>query len=267
MNQAFPPGHFYSPIVNQDEIENDAIWSREVNCSGIDFGDEQHKTLLDEMITDKAVYPYHAPRDESWQFVENNGVFEWMDSKVLFHFLRAQMPKRIIEVGSGYSTSIMADIKNHYQPDMHITCIEPYPTPFLMQLKHVDSLLPARLQTLDLSLFDSLQSGDLLFVDSSHVVKTGSDVCRILFDILPRLPSGVFIHFHDIFLPYEYPKIWIQQGFNWNEQYTIKALLLGSKMFDIHFSCAYARYKFADLVDVLLNNYKHEGGSLYLRKL
>jgi hypothetical protein len=120
-------------------------------------------------------------------------------------------------------------------------------------------------------LFDTLQAGDILFIDSSHVAKTGSDVNRLFFDVLPRLAPGVRIHIHDIFLPHEYPQEWVlQDNRSWNEQYLVRALLMYSVGFRVVFGCSYAYYRFPEDVAralALPSGRGFAGGSLWIERL
>jgi hypothetical protein len=157
--------------------------------------------------------------------------------------LRELKPRRMIEVGSGYSSLLAADINHRFLASgIDLRCIEPYPPPFLrLPIAGITALIESRVEEVGLALFASLGRGDVLFIDSSHVVKTGSDVNYLIFEVLPRLGPGVVVHFHDIFLPNEYPKDWVlDEGRSWNEQYVVRALLMDSRRFKVIFGCAYA---------------------------
>ena len=127
-----------------------------------------------------------------------------------------------------------------------ITCVEPHPRPFLARgVPGVTRLLRTRVQEVPLQLFETLAPGDVLFIDSSHVAKTGSDVNTLLFDVLPRLTPGVRIHVHDIFLPHDYPKPWaLEDNRSWNEQYVVRALLMFSSGFRVIFGSSYGFWRF-----------------------
>jgi hypothetical protein len=126
-------------------------------------------------------------------------------------------------------------------------------------------------QAVPLSVFENLEAGDVLFIDSSHVAKTGSDVNYLYFEVLPHLREGVFIHIHDIFLPNEYLKAWvITENRSWNEQYVLRALLMYSTMFKVKFGCAYAFTAMLPLIqDALAHPKRHgfAGGSIWLEKV
>lgn len=164
----------------------------------------------------------------------NNVFFFGVDAFILFSFINEFKPKRIIEIGSGYSTALQIDSYRHSKiSPPSITCIDPYPDR-LMKLvdsssnQHKLTILKNKIQDVDSKLFSSLEEGDLLFVDSSHVVKSGSDVNWIHFEILPILKPGVLIHFHDIFWPFTYPIEWLRRGIFWSETYLVRSLLMSS---------------------------------------
>lgn len=243
----FPPGHFYSPIVDVDEISirEEAFWTQR-HLPGVDLRDEFQQHVLMETIAKWMPY-FNYPIDESdanhnGYFLANDQ-FTWLDARSLFAFMCEFRPSRIIEVGSGYSTSIMIDVNSRFlDSSTCITCIEPYPRPVLRKslASGGADLVQQKVQDVDPSFFDQLERGDFLFIDSSHVVKTGSDCAYLYLEVLPRLNPGVLIHIHDIFLPFEYPKRWvIEENRSWNEQYILNALLTHSRGFQVIFGSAY----------------------------
>jgi hypothetical protein len=128
------------------------------------------------------------------------------------------------------------------------------------------TLIEKKVQDLNLEIFEKLNCGDFLFVDSSHVVKTGSDVNYILFEILPRLKSGVLIHFHDIFYPFEYPKDWVFNGWNWNEDYFLRAFLMYNTEFEIKLFSHYLHKHYSDVFKNMPLCYNNYGGNLWIMK-
>src|SRR5690606_3240197 len=121
-------------------------------------------------------------------------------------------------------------------------------------------------QDIDLELFKNLEAGDILFVDSTHIVKTGSDVNYILFSILPILQKGVFIHFHDIFFPFEYPKKWVYGGHNWNETYFLRAFLMYNDHFKIRLFSHHMHTFYPETFNEMPLAYKNIGGNIWLEK-
>jgi hypothetical protein len=138
-------------------------------------------------------------------------------------------PARIVEVGGGVSTAIMAAAAG---PETQITTIEPYPSPALRSLARVE-LREEPSQLVPQSVFDQLRAGDLLFVDSTHVVKTGSEVLRLYLEVVPQLPSGVFVHIHDVMLPYLYHREFGRDWFDRQETSLVLALLTGNERLEV----------------------------------
>lgn len=272
----FPAGHFYSPIVDTSELRarKSSLWPAPHTILGIDFNDAYHRKVLGEFFPayyGEFAYPLHSNGNSLTFYVENDQ-FSWLDCRALFVLLRAWRPKRFIEVGSGFSTLLVADVNRRFLGRaMDITCIEPYPRGFLRsQELGIERLLVAKVQDVDTSTFDALGPGDVLFIDSSHVSKTGSDVNHLCFEVLPRLAPGVRIHFHDIFLPMEYPQPWVlDENRGWNEQYVVRALLMFSTHFRVLFGSSYAYCAHADALRAALSDPTgayYGGGSLWLER-
>lgn len=274
---AFPAGHFYSPVVDPATIAQTRVWPDRPDIRGIDFNDASHVQILSELfprfMRDYDYPPALPVTPRLASFFGNNPHFSMLDAPALFVLLRAWNPRRIIEVGSGFSTLLMADVNRRFLGrEVSISCIDPYPPPFL---RHgVDGLyrqVERRVQELPLEQFAELKAGDLLFIDSSHVAKTDSDVNFLFFDVLPRLAAGVLIHLHDIFLPHDYPPDWVlAENRSWNEQYLLRALLMHSSGFEVLFGCSYAFWRYPGLVIAALANPDgagYGGGSFWMRRL
>ena len=276
---AHPTGHYYSPVCDPADLvqRRDEIWPAQVpECLGIDFDDESHRRVLEQwfprFIGDYD-YPEHGPEDNELQFYyTQNSQFSWLDSRALFVLMRALQPRRIIEVGSGYSSLLMADVnRRHFDGAIDIRCVEPYPREFLTRgVPGIKEVIVERVQQVPLATFEALEANDILFIDSSHVGKTGSDVNYLFFEVLPRLKSGVVIHVHDIFLPAEYLQNWaIDENRSWNEQYLLRALLMYSTAFKPMFGCYYAWLRHQERVRIALAHPKGRafgGGSFWLRR-
>jgi len=273
-----PIGHFYSPVVNPSELDPEAIWPLSPRpVLGIDFNDASHQRILTEAFP-RFISEYAYPEQleetaELCDFYTQNSQFSWLDSRTLFVLLRQYRPKRMIEVGSGFSTLLAADVKRRFLDDqMQLSCIEPYPRPFLRQKAlGIDRLIEEKVQGVPYDVFEELQSGDILFIDSSHVAKTGSDVNFLFFEVLPRLSRGVIVHIHDIFLPMDYLYEWVvNENRSWNEQYLLRALLMYSSAFRVVFGCSYAFHKFPHLVRKALAHEKGHafgGGSFWIERV
>lgn len=272
-----PIGHFYSPIVDpitlRDKLE--LIWpERPAEISGIDFSDDNHVEVLSEWFP-RHIASYDYPEESSshgeTEFYTQNSQFSWLDARALFVFLLEVKPRKVIEIGSGYSSLLTADVNRRFlDRSISFCCIEPFPREFLKAgVDGVTELIETEVQHVDLAVFDALSSGDVLFIDSSHVSKTGSDVNFLFFEVVPRLRPGVFVHVHDIFLPFDYPKDWVlEENRSWNEQYLLRALLMDSSRLEVVFGCSYAFFAHKDLVIRALNlpgKVGFGGGSIWLR--
>ncbi len=227
----YPIGHFYSPIVNPSEAGKRAarLWERHDEMGGIDLRVNDQLALLERLTPYTSAIYYPLKRDKTQLgYYYSNDQFPVLDAEFLHTMLCHLRPKTMIEVGSGFSSLITARVNlNMLDGALDFTCIEPYPRKFLTDgVLGITRLIQKRVEDIELSFFDRLEAGDILFIDSSHVAKAGSDVNYLFFEILPRLRKGVLVHFHDIFLPDEYPREWvIDQGRNWNEQYVLRAFL------------------------------------------
>jgi len=279
VRSAFPNGHFYSPVVDPAELlpRAEHIWNGSLACPGIEFDPVRHRDVLENLL------PHYLPRYDYPETLEEtptldrfftrNSQFNWLDPRILFAFLNEWRPRRMIEVGSGYSSLLVADVNRRFLGNtLDFTCIEPYPREFLKnRIDGITRVIEAKVQDVDPAEFERLQAGDILFVDSSHVSKTGSDVNHLVFEIFPRLRAGVRIHIHDIFLPADYPKDWVfGENRSWNEQYVVRALLMYSTAFRVLFGCCYAFLAFPELINRafrLKEGRTFGGGSLWLEKM
>jgi predicted O-methyltransferase YrrM len=277
---AYPDGHFYSPVVDPDEIDarQPEIWPAEPRVLGIDFDDASQLRVL-QMYFPRYIaefdYAERSPSsdEELTAFYIQNSQFSWLDARTLFVLMREWQPGRVVEVGSGYSSLLMADVNQRFLGGhCEITCVEPYPRPFLRRrIPGLSRVIEQKVQEVGLDVFETLRSGDILFIDSSHVAKTGSDVNHLYFEVLPRLRAGVRIHIHDIFFPHDYPKDWvIDENRSWNEQYLVRALLMYSSAFRVVFGCSYAFHRFpADVKRALAlpGGEAFGGGSLWIERI
>lgn len=245
-----PLGHFYSPIGHPADLaaRRAELWPREPRVTGIDFDrDGQRRLLRDVFPALLREFDYPAHDADPHRFHTGNSQFPLADARALFALLRHWRPARLVEVGSGYSTLLATDVNRRFLDGrMRIECIEPHPRDFLRSLPGLAALRIERVQDTPDAVFDALQAGDVLFVDSSHVVKTGSDVAWLLTHVLPRLRSGVRIHFHDVWLPDDYPPHWvIDLNRSWNEQYALQAILANGNRYRVLYGTQYALTRLA----------------------
>ncbi len=271
----FPIGHFYSPIANPDDLRarEARIWATCDEMPGIDLNVPSQLALL------QALAPY--PAELQWpikqpttptQYFYGNDQYPVLDAEFLYAVLRHFKPKAMIEVGSGFSSLITAEVnRRHLNGMLEFSCIEPYPRPFLVAgVEGITQLVRKRVEDVELSFFDRLNAGDILFIDSSHVSKAGSDVNYLFFEILPRLRPGVMVHIHDIFLPDEYPKSWvIEQGRNWNEQYLLRAFLQFNPAWEVMWAGHFMGTRHTAAVQATFPRYPElgGGGSFWLRRV
>jgi hypothetical protein len=269
-----PHGHFYSPVVSKNEIDelSAQIWceSNLAELPGIDLNSDEQRALLQKFSEYYAELPFTDLPEERNRYYFENTTYSYTDAIILYSFMRHFKPKRIIEVGSGFSSAVMMDTRDQFLPETELTFIEPYPQSLFNRFrgndKNSNRVLQTKVQKVPLEEFMRLEDGDILFIDSSHVSKTGSDVNFELFRILPALKKGVIIHFHDVFFPFEYPRKWVEEGRNWNEDYLLRAFLSYNDSFSIlHFS-HYMHMHHKDAFSQMPLCYKNEGGNLWIRK-
>jgi hypothetical protein len=275
-NQGFaPPGHFYSPIPSLDEIRKDdarIFGSIPRNISGLELHESEQLRLLNEFVAYYEEMPFQPKKLEGLRFYFENPAYSYSDAILLHCMIRFLKPKRIIEIGSGFSSCMILDTNElFFRGSIMTTFIDPYPELLISLVMETDksriNTIPSRLQDVDLGEFEELQANDVLFVDSTHISKINSDVNRIFFDILPRLSSGVHVHFHDIFFPFEYPRDWIYEGRAWNEAYILRAFLQYNRAFRIVLMNTFMEHFhepfFQEKMPLCL---KDTGGSIWIRK-
>lgn len=272
----FPDGHFYSPVVDPKLLQHreSEIWPLPPpEIQGINFNEDFQKSLMEKdfpLFLESFSYPeFEKDTQKAYDYYIQNDQFSGLDARALFVMLRKYKPQRMIEVGSGYSSLLTADVnRNWLGGKVNFTCIEPYPKRFLQQgVPGISALVESRVEEVGLNFFAELNENDILFIDSSHVSKTGGDVNYLYFEVIPRLNPGVIIHIHDIFLPCDYPKDWVlEENRSWNEQYLLRALLMYSRGFNVIFGCAYSYYMLPDLVKKACGGILYGGGSFWMKK-
>lgn len=241
----FPVGHYYSPMYDARELQHDRalIWpSKPRSTPDIEWREAEQVTLCTEVFA--AQSPLNLRRTQSedpTEYWADNDQYPALDAWVLSALLRHLRPARMIEVGSGFSSLVTARInREELEGQLEFTCIEPFPRPFLQAgVPGISSLRVERIQETPLELFEQLESGDVLFIDTSHTVKTGGDVPWIFGEVIPRLSLGVHIHIHDIFLPGDYPEPWVREGWGWNEIYLVRSFLSYNSAFEVIWGTQY----------------------------
>ena len=234
----YPAGHYYSPVVDRTKLKESSNFSGDSHALlGIQYNERSQLDLLQKMSEYYEAMDFSDHKSLSRLYYFDNPFFSYSDGTVLHLLLAHKRPQRIIEIGSGYSTACMIDTISQYDIDCKITSID-------IDSNRLNELIPedqrscltiinSPLQEVVISLFKELGQSDLLFIDSSHVSKSGSELNDIFFNILPQLSSGVIIHFHDIFQDFEYPIEWIEEGISFNESYLLRSFIQYNSEFEI----------------------------------
>jgi predicted O-methyltransferase YrrM len=268
-----PPGHFYSPLPDPADIErNTDRFYAPSKDDAVNLNAASQRQLLRQLAAYRSEFDWPDQATNGKRFWLKNGFFGHGDAVVLYALLRYLKPSRIVEVGSGFSSALILDTNDRYfNSSLDLTFIDPYPARLQALLTESDRqrtrLIASPVQDVPLDVFLSLSTNDILFIDSSHVSKIGSDVNHLIFSVLPRLKDGVVVHFHDVFYPFEYPLEWLREGRSWNEAYLLRAFLQYNSAFEIILFNSFLWQHDSDFVQsqmplIGLN----PGGSLWLRK-
>lgn len=258
------PVHFYEPIPDTKSLP-ETLWSQPSELVGIEMNDSMQLDLL------RNHFPKFRDEYENFPAEPPSGQrrpFRGIDALVAYCMVRHFQPGLIIEVGSGFSSLVLgaAAAKNQRAA---LICIDPFPRDFLRKgFPGLQTLIEKNVQEIDLEFFSQLQSGDILFIDSSHTVKIGGDVNYLFLEVLPRLNPGVIVQVHDIFLPFEYRRHWILDEFRfWTEQYLLQAFLTFNSEFDVLLGNYYlSHYHEQDLKAVFPDLHRWIGGSFWMRR-
>lgn len=265
------PVHFYQPIPDTRELQ-DELWRRPSEMVGVDMQSAAQLALLKEIAAFSKEFCEAAARHPDFEV--RNGMFETADAEMLFGIVRHFKPGRVVEIGSGHSTRIssMALEANRREGSPgSIVAIEPYPPPFLdAGLPELESVVVQNVEDVSLDLFTELGSGDVLFVDSSHVARIGGDVTFEFLEVIPRLAAGVIVHVHDIFLPNEYPKPWVmeEQRF-WTEQYLLQAFLAFNSAWEVLLAGNFLHSEYPAEMEAAVASYSRAAdypGSFWMRR-
>jgi hypothetical protein len=224
--------HYYHPTYRDQDLPADVTKPRDL--PGLDLHEADQLALLasfqvqDELMT----ISEHPDPELAYTYPP---MYSVGDGDALYAMVRRKKPKRIFEIGSGHSTRVVnRALTRNRQDDPAYTCrhlcIEPYEMPWLERLG--PQIIRQRVQDVPLSLFAELEAGDILFIDSSHVIRPFGDVLVLFQSIIPRLPVGAMVHVHDIFTPRDYPEKWLRvERRLWNEQYLLEVLLTNSQRY------------------------------------
>lgn len=270
------PVHYYSPIPDTRVLRKKReLWTRELSLAGIELNINGQKKFLETVTLPFQDEYMSFPRertDNPLQYYLNNGSFGFVSGQMHYSILRFFKPKRVIEVGSGYSTLVsMAALKrNAFEGhNCEFTAVEPYPSQFLSKATNI-TFIKRKVEDLDLDLFNSLSKNDLLFIDSSHTVKIGGDVNFLYLKVLPALKKGVIVHIHDIQFPFEYFKLYaLENHCFWQEQYLVQAFLMYNNAFKVLWCASYMHHKYPELIRKYFSPYPQDRipTSLYIQKV
>jgi len=258
------PVHFYEPIPDTQSLP-ETLWSQPSELVGIDMNDSIQLELLRSHFTklrdEYNNLPVEPPPGQKRPF---RGV----DALVAYCMIRHFQPELIVEVGSGWSSLVLGQVAAKNK-NSTLICIDPFPSDVLRKgFPGLRSLIEKKIQDIDLEFFSQLDSGDVLFIDSSHTVKIGGDVNYLFLEVLPRLRPGVIVHVHDIFLPFEYRRDWVLDEFRfWTEQYILQAFLTFNSQFEVLLANSYLNhYHQQHLKAAFPGLSSWAGGSFWMRR-
>lgn len=269
------PVNFYQPIPNTRELGSHD-WGRARPLPGVDLDARRMLTLLVEMGA--AHLPEFASKLRSGElhpFRIDNGFFESVDAEVLYALVRRTKPRKIIEIGCGNSSlvfdaALRANSAEDPSSDCELLLVDPFPSPLLQHLQWRNRrLLSTPVQQLPASETRSLAPGDILFIDSSHVLATGSDVEYEFRELIPSVQPGVLVHVHDVFTPRDYPKEWLMRSrLFWTEQYALELFLSFNSAFEVLWAGNFMRHAHADALDRSISSFGKgvEPGSFWMRR-
>ena len=261
------PKHYYVPIPDLRELRRTRDrWARRSEMLGVGVDLDAQQRHLETLVKPfEAEYRANSAYAKAVSGAFGPG-FGHIEAQALHGFIRGAKPRRIIEVGSGVSTYCMVEAVAQNEEEgvaASITCVEPYPSTWLRNAPV--HLTECRVEGVDIALFETLQAGDLLFVDSTHTVRVGGDVMRIILEILPRLRPGVFVHFHDIFFPFDFQRDADRSIFQWMETALLHAYLIGNVDVEILFCLSQLHYDRPSVLSEVFPDYRPEMGVNGLR--
>jgi hypothetical protein len=261
------PVHFYEPTPHWRELQQrKELWESESELTGIEMNAANQLTLV------RNVFPsfkeeYEFPRQETrvpFEFHLNNKYFGPVDAEAAHSMVRYFLPKKIIEVGSGYSTYLLARTcllnKEVSGLETELFVVDPYPVDTIAKgFPGLSNLRQEKAENIEMDFFLQLYAGDILFIDSTHVVRTGGDVNYLYLEVLPRLKCGVIVHIHDIFLPREYPKEWVfQLRRSWSEQYLLQAFLTYNSTYEVLWCASYMHLHYPQELRAAFTSYDNQ---------
>lgn len=261
---------YYSNIPSFEEIENSYEYTSEQPpylLPGI-FDEERFRKTLEQLLEFSGEFspPLEGNESDCQNFFWKNSMFSYSDAMSYYCFIRHLRPANIIEIGSGFSTFVALEaVKKNGVGTIH--CIEPYPRDFLKDNKRI-RLHILKAQDVNSDFLNAIiQDGDILFIDSTHTVKTGSDCLHIYLRLLPAIRRNIYVHAHDIFLPYGIPKEWLYDfQYYWTEQYLLLAFLMDNSKASTLFGSNYnAQWNSSLMASFMDGKYPSGGGSFWFK--
>jgi hypothetical protein len=256
------PVHYYSETPNVLELERDKpVWARKSELPGIPADLDQQERKLKEVCLP---YQQEFAGNPFYKEAVTQGFgpgYGYIEAQALYAMVRFLKPQTIIEVGSGVSTFCMLAAAQANQLETgrmtSMTCIDPFPSA-KVRLSTEIKLLAQKVQQVPVETFASLGPSDLLFIDSTHTVKPASDVNFLVLEVLPRLRSGVIVHFHDIHLPYDYQPDVLTTFYHWSETSLLRAFLINNSRAKIRFCLSQLHHERGDALKRLFPEYSPE---------
>lgn len=259
------PNHFYEPVPDTSAL-GERPWLKQTDMVGVDMRIEEQFDLLSGFSAkyreEYGTFPAN-PTSVAFQYYLENNSFISVDAEILYCMVRHYRPSRILEVGSGFSTFIAAQaIRKNMAEDPEYRCefksIDPYPNDIVKGgFDGFNGVISEKVENVPPDSFEELGNNDILFIDSSHVLKIGSDVQYEYMELIPRVKPGVVVHIHDIFLPAEYPQEWVmKKHVFWNEQYLLQAFLAFNESFKVLWSAAYMNLRHPEKLEREFDSYR-----------
>jgi len=271
-----PRGDFNSPLpdISEGQLFATTALNNEPTdkIPGIDLRIDSQQRLLMKMVDIYPEFDWSEHRIPGRRFHFDQNWYVQADSICLYSMLRLFRPRRVVEIGSGFTSALMLDVNDRFLGGKtRLTFVDPCPDRLNLVLGPGDEkqvrIIRERVQDAPAEIFTELEKDDFLFIDSSHVSKVGSDVNFLVFEILPNLPVGTFVHFHDVFWPFEYPAKWIAEGRSWNEAYLVRTFLAFNNSFEIVFWTPFAALRWTDMIKDRMPAYLIDtGAAIWIRR-
>jgi hypothetical protein len=254
------PRSYYSPIVDPADIPA-AVWDRRAPMAGVEIDTEAQIAWAEERLG-AHIRDFRAERSGApGEFFYDNRNYEYGDAELAWAMVRGLRPERIVELGSGFSTLVLARacVANGREGrPAQLEVNDPFPSDATNpeRMEGVTTFRRRPAQDVDPGELAELRAGDVLFVDTTHTVRVGGDVNHVVLDLLPVLAPGVVVHFHDIWLPYEYHRALFEVlGMQWAEQYLLHAFLIGNRGWEVLFATHAVAVEQAERLEALVPSY------------